>query len=326
MNHSNWILISLNFIAGISLFLLGVSKMSEGMKAIASDKMKQLLSKFTTNIFAAIATGAIATTILDSSSVVIIMVIALVNAKLLTLKQSLEIILGSNIGTAVGSQIIAFNVGEYAAIPLLVGLILFLSAKKKQLKEIGKSILGLGLIFFGLYYIGSSAEPLKTMPAFSNLILQIETPYKGAIAGAITTLLIQSSSATLGIVISLANQQLITLSASIAVMFGAELGTCSSSLIASIGRSRDAIRVGVFHLFFNVVSLTLGLTLIKPFISLINSISGSSSLARQIANAHVLFNILGVLIFVAFVPILSKLLVKIIPEKHVKNKKHITPV
>lgn len=320
MNYQNLILIILNFIAGISLFLLGVSKMSEGMKAIASDKMKELLSKFTTNVFAGIATGAIATTVLDSSSIVIIMVIALVNAQLLTLKQSLGIILGSNIGTAVGSQIIAFNIGEYAAIPLLAGLILFLSAKNNNLKQIGQSVLGLGLIFFGLHYISTSAEPLKTIPAFSNLMLQIETPYKGALAGTITTLIIQSSSATLGIVISLANQQLITLSASIAVMLGAELGTCSSALIASIGRSRDAIRVGVFHLFFNLVSLTMGLLLIVPFTALVNFVSGSSSLARHIANAHVLFNILGVLLFVAFIPILSKLLVKIIPEKVVNER------
>lgn len=315
MDQVNWFLILLNFLAGLTLFLLGVSNMSKGMKALASDKMKQILEKFTSNVFTGILTGAIATTILDSSSVVIIMVIALVNAQLLTSKQSLGIILGSNIGTAVGSQIIAFDVGAYSAIPLLIGFIIFLAGRNDKAKQIGTCILGLGLIFFGLYYIGESAEPLKTIPSFANLMTQIETPYKGALAGAITTLLIQSSSATLGIVISLANQNLIALSAAIAVMLGAELGTCSNTLIASIGRSRDAIRAGVFHLFFNIVSLVIGLILIIPFTSLVNLISGEAPLTRHIANAHVLFNILGVALFVGFVPMISKVLLKIIPDK-----------
>lgn len=315
MDHVNWFLIFLNFLAGLTLFLLGVSNMSKGMKALASDKMKQILEKFTSNVFTGILTGAIATTILDSSSVVIIMVIALVNAQLLTSKQSLGIILGSNIGTAVGSQIIAFDVGAYSAIPLLIGFIIFLAGRNDKTKQIGTCILGLGLIFFGLYYIGASAEPLKTIPSFANLMTQIETPYKGALTGAITTLLIQSSSATLGIVISLANQNLITLSAAIAVMLGAELGTCSNTLIASIGRSRDAVRAGVFHLFFNIVSLVLGLILIIPFTSLVNLISGAAPLTRHIANAHVLFNILGVALFIGFVPMISKVLFKIIPDK-----------
>lgn len=277
--------------------------------------MKLLLGKFTSNVFGGILTGALATTILDSSSVVIIMVIAMVNAQLLTSGQSLGIILGSNIGTAVGSQIIAFEVGEFSAIPLVIGFIIFLTGNDGKVKQIGKSILGLGLVFFGLYYISASAEPLKAMFFFANLMLQIENPYKGALTGAIATFLIQSSSATLGIVLSLAHQNLISLSAAIAVMLGAEIGTCSNTLFATIGRSRDAVRAGVFHLFFNVVSLVLGLILIKPFLALVNMVSGEASLTRHIANAHILFNILGVMLFVAFVPMISKALFKIIPNK-----------
>ena len=315
MDNINWFSILLNSLAGLVLFLYGVSIMSDGMKSIASDKMKRILGKSTNNIFAGILTGAIATTVLDSSSVVIIMVIALVNAQVLSSKQSFGIILGSNIGTTIGCQIIAFDVAEFSAIPLIIGFIIFLAWKNEKVKQIGKSILGVGLIFFGLYFMGESVEPLKAMPSFANLMTHIENPNKGALAGGLTTLLIQSSSATLGIVLSLANQNLISLSAAVAVMLGAEIGTCSDTLFASIGRSRDAIRAGIFHLFFNIVSVIIGLLLIGPFITLVNLISGEASLTRHIANAHVLFNVLGVALFVGFIPMISKILIKIIPDK-----------
>lgn len=320
MDKINWFFILLNALAGLVLFLFGVSNMSESMKVIANDKMKRILAKSSNNIFVGILTGAVATTVLDSSSVVIIMIIMMVNSELLTSKQAFGIILGSNIGTSVGSQIIAFDLGEYSTIPLLVGFILFIVAKTDKLKQIGKSVLSIGLIFFGLFYIGKSVEPLKAMESFSKLMTQIENPYKGALMGATTSFLIQSSSATIGIVISLANQGLISLLAAIAVMIGAEIGTCSDTLIATIGRSRDAIRAGVFHLFFNIVSVILALLLIKPFTSLVNLISGETSLSRHIAIAHLTFNVLGVLLFVAFVPLISRFLIKIIPEKRNLSK------
>ncbi|MES2590033.1 MAG: Na/Pi symporter [Bacteroidota bacterium] len=315
MDKINWVFILLNVLGGLVIFLLGVSNMSESLKVIASDKMKRILGKSSDNIFLGILTGIVATTVLDSSSVVIIMIITMVNSELLTSKQSFGIILGSNIGTAVGSQIIAFNIGEFSTVPLLIGFILFLSFKSEKIKQIGKIILSIGLIFFGLNYIGSSVEPLKAMDSFSNLMTNLENPYKGALTGALTSFLFQSSSATIGIVISLANQGLISLSASIAVMIGSEIGTCSDTLFASIGRSRDAIRSGAFHLFFNIVSVFLTLLLIKPFTLLVNLISGETSLSRHIAIAHLTFNILGVLLFVAFVPLISKALMKLIPEK-----------
>lgn len=318
MDKINWFLILLNALGGLAIFLLGVSNMSESMKVIANDKMKHILGKTSNNIFLGILTGTIATTILDSSSLVIIMLITMVNSELLTSRQSFGIILGSNIGTAVGSQIIAFDIGEFSSIPLLIGLVLFLSAKTEKIQNIGKSVLSIGLIFFGLNYIGQAVEPLRSIDSFSKFMTQIENPYKGALTGAIVSFLIQSSSATIGIVISLANQGLISLIGAIAIMIGAEIGTCSDTLIATIGRSRDAIRTGVFHLFFNIVSVVLALLLIKPFTSLVNLISGESSLSRHIAIAHLSFNILGVLLFVAFVPLISRFLTKIIPEK-VKN-------
>lgn len=313
----NWFLIALNSVGGLVIFLFGVSNMSDGLKEIGSDRMKRLLEKTTNNVFAGILIGTIVTTFLDSSSATIIMIIAMVNAQLLTSRQAFGIILGSNIGTTIGSQIIAFDVGEYSAIPLIIGFIIFLAAKSQKTKQIGKSILGIGLIFFGLQYIGQAVEPLRELSSFTNLMTKIENPYWGAATGAITTFIIQSSSATVGITLSLANQSLITLPGAIAVMLGAEIGTCSDTLLASIGRSREAIRVGLFHLLFNIVTVIIGITLINPLVKLVASTSGEASLARQIANAHVLFNVLGVLLFVCFIPLISKTLTKIIPDRKI---------
>lgn len=311
----NWLLITLNAVCGIVIFLFGVSNMSDGLKEIGSDKMKRLLEKTTNNVFAGILIGTVVTTILDASSATIMMVIAMVNAKLLTSRQSYGIILGSNIGTTIGCQIIAYDVGEYAAIPLFIGFIIFIAAKSEKTKQIGKSILGIGLIFFGLQYIGLAVEPLRELPSFTNLMTKIENPYWGAMTGAIATFIIQSSSAMIGITLSLANQGLISLPGAIAVMLGAEIATCSNTLLASIGRSREAVRAGVFHLLFNIVSVIIGVILINPLINLVTIISGEATLARQIANAHVLFNVLGVLLFVGFIPSISKILSKIIPDK-----------
>jgi len=316
----NWLLIALNIVAGLVIFVFGVSNMSGGLEEIGSERMKQILAKTTNNIFAAILVGIIITALLQSSSATIIMLIAMVNARLLTSRQSLGIILGSNVGTTIGSQIIAFNVGEYSAIPLIIGLVIFLAFKTEKAKQIGKSILGIGLIFFGLQYIGQSAEPLRELPSFTTLMMRIENPFWGAFVGAVTTLIIQASTATIGITLSLANQGLITLPGAIAVMLGTEIGTCSDTLFASIGRSREAVRAGVFHLFFNVISVILGLVLINPFVKLVVIISGDASLARQIANGHALFNVFGILLFIGFVPIISKTLSIIIPDK-AENKK-----
>lgn len=314
----HWLFILLNVLAGLVIFLFGISNVSEGLKNIASDRIKDLIGKSTKNIFIAILTGIFATTILNSSSVVIIILIVMVNTELLSSRQSYGIVLGSNIGTTIGSQLFAFDMGEYAAIPMLIGFALMIVFKQEKVKQVGKSILGLGLVYFGLYHIGESVSPLKELPSFTALMLQFVNPLKGALSGAIATLIIQSSSATVGILLSFAKQKLITLPAAVAVILGSEIGTCSDTLIASIGRSRAAIRTGVFHLFFNVTAVIIGLSLFKPFITFVDFISGNSSLARHIANAHMLFNVLSVLLFIAFVPLISMLLDKVIADKLTK--------
>jgi len=305
--------VALGVIAGLVLFLYGVSRLAQGLAAVAGDRAKSILSRFTTNRFAGLATGAAATTVLDSSSVTIIMVIALVDAGLLTFVQSLGVILGANIGTTVSSQIIAFDINQYAPVAMAVGFGLHLFGKTKGLTNAGLALLGVGLIFFGLDEMGRAVEPLREHPGFRNAMTRMESPFLGALVGAGVTVLIQSSSATLGIVITLASQGMISLPAGVAVMLGAEVGTCADTLLATIGRSREALRAGVFHLLFNLSTAAVGIAFAGQLAELAQSVSGGAGVARQIANAHVLFNAAGALLVVGALPWIARALGRLVP-------------
>lgn len=314
--------ISLNLLAGLVLFLYGVSRLSESLKEVAGEKMREWLARFTTNRFAAVGTGTVATTLLDSSSVTIVMVIALVNAGLLTFTQSLGVIMGANVGTTISSQIFAFDLDEYSPLLLLAGFLLHVFSKSERWQQIGLAILSFGLIFFGLHRMGESVEPLQEYQPFLDWMKGLEQPVYGAIIGAVVTIVLQSSSATVGIAIALASQNLISLPAGIAVMLGAEIGTCADTLVASIGRSREAIRAGVFHLLFNIVTVTLGVIFVGQLTAFVVWMSGGAEIQRQIANAHMTFNILGVLLFIGFTSWIAQFLEWLIPGKKSKSKEN----
>jgi phosphate:Na+ symporter len=246
---------------------------------------------------------------------VIIMTIALVNAGIMRFRQSMGIVMGANIGTTFSSQIIALNIGEYAAFPIGLGFLLMVLPKKEYLRNIGKVIFSFGLIFFGLFTIEEAVAPLKSDQQFTAWLSTLAFPVNGLLTGAFVTLLIQSSSATMGMVIGLASQGLVNLGGAIAVMLGAELGTCADTLVASIGRTRQAIRTGLFHLIFNVITILLGLTILPWFTALVEQVSSGMSLSRSIANAHMLFNTLGVLVILPFAGLLEKLMLGIVPER-----------
>ncbi len=306
--------IALGLIAGLVLFLYGVTRLSEALKAVAGEGMKRVLAKFTTNRFAGVATGTAATTILDSSSVTIIMVIAIVNAGLLGFTQSLGVIMGSNIGTTISSQIYAFDVDEYAPVLLLIGFLLYMLTKSERWQQVGLIVLGIGLVFFGLHQMGAAVEPLKDHESFAGWMKGMERPVYGALLGAAVTVLIQSSSATLGLIITLASQGLISLPAGIAMMLGADIGTCADTLVATIGRTREAVRAGLFHLLFNVITVALGILFIVQLTGLTEWISGDAATERKIANAHVAFNVLGVLLFIGFTNWIARGLKWIVPD------------
>ena len=243
----------LGLTAGLMLFLLGVGMMSDGLKAVAGDRMKSVLARFTSNRLAGVATGAAVTTVLDSSSATTIMVVGLVDAGLLELSQALGVILGANIGTTVSSQLIASDVMQYAPIALLVGFLMRSLTKGETWPQVGTIVLGLGLVFFGLDHMEEATRPLQDHEPFLALMHRMENPLLGVAAGAIFTAIIASSSAMLGIIIVMAGNGAITLPAALALMMGAEIGTCADTLLATAGRSRAAVRAGVFQLIFNVV-------------------------------------------------------------------------
>jgi phosphate:Na+ symporter len=307
--------IILSVIAGLVLFLFAVNSLSETIKNALGDNASKSIQRYTSNTFSSLIVGIVATTLLDSSSAVIIITIVLVNSNLLTFKQAMGIVLGANIGTTVSSQIIAMDFGKYSPIFLLIGFILLFIAKTEKISNVGKSILYFGVLFFGLYTMENAVEPLKDEAFFAEWMKKTESPVLGAIIGAVVTLVIQSSSATVGMAIILSKKGILSLTGGIAIMLGAELGTCSDTLLATIKGSRQALKTGLFHVSFNLISIILGLILFYPFVDMVKYISTGASIERSVANAHMLFNILGVLIFVWTIPIFEKVLNKALPDK-----------
>jgi phosphate:Na+ symporter len=246
---------------------------------------------------------------------VIILTIALVNSQILTLRQSLGIVMGSNIGTTLVTQIIAFKLSDYASLILLGGFLWLNVARKPSHKHLATILICIGLIFFGLEFMDLSVAPLRHYPPFTAMMLRLENPMLGVLIGWLFTLVIQASSATVAIAISLASQDLIGLPAGIALMMGAEIGTCSDTLLATLGRSRQAIRTGIFHLFFNVFSVVVGVLCIQPFTDFIVWLSGEASVSRKIANAHLFFNIGGVILLAGFTSYFIRFLEWLVPDK-----------
>jgi phosphate:Na+ symporter len=306
-------------ISGLVLFLYALNSLSEGLNHVAGDRLKYFLDHFTNNVFKGILSGIIVTILLDSSSVVIIMTIALVNTKAMTFRQAMGVVMGANIGTTLSSQIFALNVGEYAALPILAGFIMMVIVKNKFYKNLGRVIFSFGLIFFGLFTMEEAVEPLKQSDYFVTWLHGLETTWKGMFTGAFVTLIIQSSSATVGMVIGLASKGLITITGGIAVMLGAELGTCSDTLIASIGRGKAAIKTGLFHLLFNFFTILLGMILLPYFTQLVLYISANASPQQTIANAHMLFNVSGVIVMIPFLGWYQKLLNLLVPQRIAKQ-------
>ncbi len=212
-------------------------------------------------------------------------------------------------------QIISLNIGKYSPLLLVIGFICILFGKKEQIQNLGKIIFYFGLLFFGLYTIENAVEPLKNEVFFAELMKRVENPIAGSIVGALVTLITQSSSATVGMAIILTKKGFLSLTGGIAIMLGAELGTCGDTLIATIRGSRAAIKTGLFHVSFNLLSICLGLILFTPFVLFVSKISAGASTERSLANAHMIFNISGVLIFAWTLPYFEKILNRLIPEK-----------
>lgn len=311
--------ILLSILGGLVLFLYAVNNLSEAIKNAVGDKARKWILRYTSNTISGILVGIVVTTLLDSSSAVIIITIVFINAKILSLRQAMGIVLGANIGTTVSSQIIAMDVGKFSPILLLIGFILWFASKSEKINNTGKIILFFGVLFFGLFTMENAIEPLKSKPFVVEWLKRTEQPVQGSLIGALVTLIIQSSSATVGMAIILAKKGLLSLAGSVAIMIGAELGTCSDTLLATIKGSRAALKTGLFHLLFNLLSVIFGLILFAPFLQLVTIVSGESSLERAVANAHMIFNISGVLLFAPMIPLLEKYLNKLLPDRQISE-------
>ena len=315
----------LGIIAGLVIFLLGVERLSSAFSQVSDDRIKRLIDRFTTNAFTGVLTGAVACTILDSSSATIILVIAMIRGGLLTFKQSLGIVMGANIGTTIGAQIIAMDVFGYAPILLLLGFLIQLLARKPWQKTLGLGLLGAGMVFFGLGHLQGTVAPLRENEALIAWLGRLgERPALGAFAGCLVTLVIQSSSATVGMAIVLAKASLLPLPAGVAIMLGAEIGTVGNTLVASLGRGAEALRCAAFHLLFNLSTVIVGLLLIANLTALADRITpgdgdAADRIAWSIANAQVLFNVIGVAAFLPLLGPIAKLLEWAISEPGVEN-------
>jgi len=308
----------LSVLGGLAIFLLGMERMAEGFGAVGDDRVRRWIDRFTTNPFSGCLTGIVVCGIVDSSSVTIMMIIAMVQGGLLTFSQALGIVLGANIGTAIGAQIIAFDLAAYA--PLLLaagfGLHFLLPERFGRTRVVGTVVLGLGLLFFGLDHLGDAVRPLGDEPAWRERLSRLsDHPVRGAGLGAGLTALIQSSSATVGITIQLAGEGLLELRGAVAVVLGAELGTVTNTLVAATGRDRAAVRTALFHLLFNLLSVMVGLWLIDSLVALTNWLPGHSSIRRAVANAQLAFNVFGVAAVLPFVPLIARGLERALPDR-----------
>ncbi|MEO6149566.1 MAG: Na/Pi symporter [Mucilaginibacter sp.] len=307
--------IVLSILGGLGLFLFAVSRLGETMHSLMGERSKKLIGKFVRNTFTAVLTGLIVTILLDSSSAVIILTIVLVNANVLTFRQAMGIVIGANIGTTFSSQLIALDVGKFSPIPIIVGLFMAFFTKNENLSHGAKAILYFGILFFGLFTMERAVEPLRNDAYFSNIMASLDNRFAGAGAGAFVTLVIQSSSATVGIVITFAKKGLIALPGALAVMLGAELGTCADTLLATIKSNKQALKTGLFHLTFNITSIMLGLLCFPWFVALVEYISGTANLEQKVANGHIMFNVMGALLFLPLISPMEKLLNKLVPDK-----------
>ncbi len=303
-------------LGGLVLFLYSITKLSTVLKGFFNEDAKRIIAKYNKNLLYSIITGTVFTILLGSSSAVIILVIVFINAKSLDFKQAVGLIMGANIGTTFSSQLISLDISQYASVPLVLGLAMHLFATQKRYQNIGAISLFFGMLFYGLFLMEQSVEPLKNSPFFFDQIASIENnPLRGALMGGLITLIIQSSSGTVGMAIILGKEEILSIAGGISVMFGAELGTCSDTLIATFKGTRQALKAGLFHLVFNFSTIIIGLILFEPFVDLIKYVSQREDIGSQIANAHMIFNILGVLIFLPFVSMSVKFLNFLLPEK-----------
>ncbi len=322
----DWWMMTMKLLGGLALFLYGMEQMVDALKAVAGDRMKQILARVTTSRVMGMITGAFVTSVIQSSSVTTVILVGFVTANLMSFSQTIGVILGADIGTTITAQIVAFKVTQYSLVLVTVGFAMLFVGKGDRVRHYGQLIMGLGLIFFGMSMMSNGLRPLRTYEPFITLLQNVSNPVFGILIATVFTALIQSSSATMGVVIALGTQGLISLEAGIALALGANIGTCVTAGLASMGKPREAVRVAVAHVTFKVIGVLLIIGFIPWFAELVRTVSPTAEAGltwmdklametpRQIANAHTLFNVGIALLFLPLVGFFVRFCEWVVPD------------
>ena len=327
---------TVQLLGGLALFLYGMEKMTDGLKAAAGQQMNTLLARLTGNRILGALTGAIVTAVIQSSSVTTVLVVGFVSAGLMSLVQAVGVIFGANVGTTITAQIVAFNTTALALPLIAAGFVMGFVWKEGVARHYGAMLLGLGLLFYGMAAMGEAMAPLRSNQRFAELLQSLQNPVLGMLAGAVFTALVQSSSATIGLAVVMATQGLLSLPAGIAILFGAKIGTGITAVLAGIGKPQDAKRAAVVHVLFNLLGAALWSAFIPQLASIAQAVSpvaadlqGVERLAaevpRQIANAATIWAVANTVIFLPFVAWFAKLATRIVPDRKLEQKELIRP-
>lgn len=312
-------------LGGLALFIFGMNMMSESLQKVAGDKMKKVLGVLTRNAVCGMLAGALVTAVLQSSSATTVLVIGFVSAGLMSLKQGISVIFGANIGTTMTAQLMAFKIGDYIMPIVFIGFLIAFIAKKEKVKFVGQTIFAFGLLFVGIEMMGDVMKPLATSPVFINMMEKVShIPVLGVGVGLVMTLVVQSSSATIAVLQSFASQagpdgaSVIGLVGAIPILLGDNIGTTITAILASIGQSKDAKRCAIAHSVFNITGSFIFIWIIKPFAKFVEMISPKGNeldvISRQIANAHMSFNIINTLIWLPLLPVMVKIVMFIVRD------------
>ena len=321
---------------GLALFLFGMDIMTKALKLVAGDHMKDLLARFTRNRFIGAGMGAIITAIIQSSSVTTVLLVGFISAGIMSMSQSVPVIIGANIGTTITAQILAFKVTKLALLMIGAGFFISFVSKKNRIRQYGFMIMGLGLVFFGMSVMSDGMKPLRTYKPFIDFMITLESPIYAAVVGTAFTAVIQSSSATTGILIVMASQGLLGLETAIALTLGSNIGTCVTAGLAAIGKPREAIRTAAVHTLFNVVGAAIWIGLVPQLADLARwmspvheELTGLARLAaespRQIANVHTFFNVANAALFIGFTTQIARMAEWIIPDKPISVDEELLP-
>lgn len=317
--------ITIGVLGGLGLFIYGMHLMAAGLQKAAGKQLERVIEVLTKNRLMGVLVGAVVTAIIQSSSATTVMVVGFVNAGIMNLTQAIGLIMGANIGTTMTAQIVSFKLEAYAPVAVGIGMFALMISKKQKHKHYAEILLGFGILFIGMEFLKDSLKPLREVQAFTDILLNFgHNPILGLLAGFAITFIVQSSSASIGMLVALAAQGLLPIEAALPILYGDNIGTCTTALISSIGTNKNAKRAAIMHLTFNVIGSLIFMLLLTGPIKAIVTYLDPTDVPRQIANSHTLFNLINVVIQLPFAFIIIKIATWLVPDGKEGEAKRLT--